>query len=65
MVWIVVYICAKVMRTEMWLENRIDGCFVVIKCKRVLTANNVKETGKVKILQSTNNVWTVEQGHLW
>ena len=65
MVWIVLNIGANVVRTEIRQENRIGGCFaVLIKCKRVLTANNVNETGKIKILQTSDRVSTVEQGYL-
>ena len=63
--WIVVNIWANVIRKEIRQENRIGGCFaVLIKYKRVLTANNVNETGKIKILQTSDRVSTVEQGYL-
>ena len=36
---------------------------MIIKCKRVFTANSVKETGYIKILQATDNVSMVEHGY--
>ena len=33
--------------------------------KRVLIADNVKETGKIKTLQTTDSVWTFGHGYLW
>ena len=57
MVWIVANMCADVIRKEMGQEIWIDGCFAeLIKCKQVLTADNVKETGKIKILQTTDSI---------
>ena len=57
MVWIVANMCADVIRKEMGQEIWIDGYFAgLIKCKQVLTADNVKETGKMKILQTTDRV---------
>ena len=57
MVWIVANMCADVIRKKMGQEIWIDGCFAgIIKCNQVLTADNVKETGKIKILQTTDHV---------
>ena len=49
-----------------YTQSRTDGCFaVIIKCKRVLTAHNVKETVKIKILLTTDSVSTVGHAYLY
>ena len=34
------------------------------KCKRVLTADNVKEMDEIKVLQTTESVYTNEHGYI-
>ena len=44
------------------MKFRNDTCSM---CKRVLTADDVKEMGKIKILQITDSVSMIGHGYLW
>ena len=67
-VCIVVHFFAEVMRKEFQMDSK--GNFELMKfrndnmCKQVLTANDVKEMGKIKILQTTDIISMIRHVYL-